>query len=130
MRSTLVLAGLLAFAPLTAARAQAAPAVTNAQQFQDIIKSEVAKAKARLKLTPDQESKLRAHLEEGATKLDILDAEYTQKEDAIVAEYRAKMRKELTPEQQAEWDKIKDEWRARVKARIEARQNAAAAPKK
>ena len=130
MRSTVALLGLLALAPLSVATAQAAPAsASSTKQFDDIITSEVNKAKARLKLTPDQVTKLRAHLEEGAGKLDALDAEYLKKEDAIVADYRARMRKELTPEQQVEWDKIKDEWRERVEARIDARQKAAAGKK-
>lgn len=126
MRLTIAAAALLVVAPLHAAAAQAAPAPTTASQFEAIVQSEVAKAKARLKLTPEQEAKLRAHLEEGASKLDQLDAEYLKKEDAIVADYRARMRKELTPAQQAEWDKIKDEWATRVKAKIDERQKAAA----
>jgi len=38
------------------------------------------------------------------------------KMDALDKEYRAKLRDVLTPTQQAEWDKIKSEYKAKAKA--------------
>ena len=43
--------------------------------------------------------------------MDALYAEIEPREDAIRTEYRGKIREVLTPEQQAEWDKIKGEYR-------------------
>jgi Spy/CpxP family protein refolding chaperone len=43
--------------------------------------------------------------------VDALYAEIEPREDAIRTEYRGKIREVLTPEQQAEWDKIKGEYR-------------------
>ena len=130
MRLQLALAGLLAVAPVTAAHAQAAASPADKMaQFQKVVDNELARIKTRLKLTPEQQSKIRAHLEEGASKLDKLDAEYMKKEDDIVSDYRAKARKELTPEQQAEWDKMKEEYRAKIKAKLAQRQQAAAKQK-
>jgi Spy/CpxP family protein refolding chaperone len=70
------------------------------------VKAELKKIDARLKLTPDQKDKLKGMLEEKWSKMDALDQEY-----------RAKMRDVLTPAQQTEWDKIKSEYRAKVKGK-------------
>jgi hypothetical protein len=69
------------------------------------VKAELQKIDARLKLTPDQKDKMKGILQE---KFD--------KQDALDKEYRAKLRDVMTPTQQAEWDKIKSEYRAKAKA--------------
>ena len=83
--------------------------VARADQAADMaarVKAELKKIDARLKLTPDQKDKLKGMLEEKWSKMDALDQEY-----------RAKMRDVLTPAQQTEWDKIKSEYRAKMKAK-------------
>lgn len=69
------------------------------------VKAELQKIDARLKLSPDQKDKMRGILQEKFDKMDALDKEY-----------RAKLRDVLTPAQQTEWDKIKSEYRAKMKA--------------
>jgi len=69
------------------------------------VKAELQKIDARLKLTPDQKDKMRGILQEKFDKMDALDKEY-----------RAKLRDVMTPAQQAEWDKIKSEYKAKMKA--------------
>ncbi len=75
-----------------------------AAQIQAKVKAELQKIHARLKLSPDQVEKLKGIIEEKWGKMDALDKEYA-----------AKMRDVLTPAQQAEWDKIKSEYKAKVK---------------
>jgi Spy/CpxP family protein refolding chaperone len=70
------------------------------------VKAELKKIDARLKLTPEQKDKLKALIEE---RID--------KGEALAKEYRAKMRDVLTTEQQTEWDKIKGEYKAQMKAK-------------
>ena len=69
------------------------------------VKAELQKIDARLKLTPDQKDKMRGILQEKFDKMDALDKEY-----------RAKLRDVMTPAQQTEWDKIKSEYKAKMKA--------------
>jgi Spy/CpxP family protein refolding chaperone len=69
------------------------------------VKAELQKIDARLKLTPDQKDKMKGILQEKFDKMDALDKEY-----------RAKLREVMTPSQQAEWDKIKAEYKAKMKA--------------
>ena len=69
------------------------------------VKAELQKIDARLKLPPDQKDKMRGILQEKFDKMDALDKEY-----------RAKLRDVMTPTQQAEWDKIKSEYKAKMKA--------------
>jgi Spy/CpxP family protein refolding chaperone len=69
------------------------------------VQAELKKIDARLKLTPDQKDKLRGLIQERLDKADALDKEY-----------RAKMRDVLTPAQQTEWDKIKSEYKAKMKS--------------
>ena len=128
MRITYVAAVLLVTVPIHVARAQGTQptAKTAQQEYGDIIRAEVEDARARLKLTADQEKAVREQLADAAAKLDALDLEYMKKEDEIVTSYRNTIRRQLKPEQQVEWDKIRDEWRDRVKARLEARERAMA----
>jgi hypothetical protein len=84
-------------------------AVVRADQAADMaarVKAELKKIDARLKLSPDQKDKLKGMLEEKWSKMDALDQEY-----------RAKMRDVLTPAQQTEWDKIKSEYREKMKGK-------------
>ena len=69
------------------------------------VKAELQKIDARLKLSPDQKDKMKGILQE---KFD--------KQDALDKEYRAKLRDVMTPAQQTEWDKIKSEYKAKMKA--------------
>lgn len=69
------------------------------------VQAELKKIDARLKLTPDQKEKMKGILQEKFDKMDSLDKEY-----------RAKLRDVMTPAQQAEWDKIKSEYKAKMKA--------------
>ena len=75
------------------------------------LQGELKKIDARLKLTPDQKTQVKALLGEQMDKLDALYAEIEPRETAIVTEYRDKVRGVLTPAQQAEWDKMKGEYK-------------------
>jgi len=77
------------------------------------VRAELQKIDARLKLTPDQKDKLKGILQEK-----------WEKQDALDKEYRAKMRDVLTPAQQTEWDKMKGEYRAKMKERKEKQEKA------
>jgi hypothetical protein len=93
------------------------------------IKERLAEAKARLHLTPDQEEHLRPLLEEEGEKLRAIKAKYGSdtsdqtrramfKEMRVVQQdFRAKLSGILSPEQMAEWDKMRSESRARMRAR-------------
>jgi len=85
-------------------------------------------AKARLQLTPDQEPKLRALLEEESLKVRALQAkrgtdnaptkaEMAREARAIREDFRGKLKAILTPEQMTEWDKMAAERRAEAKER-------------
>ena len=66
------------------------------------VKTELQKIDKRLKLTPEQKEKMKGLIEER-----------WEKAEALTKEYRGKMRDVLTPEQQAEWDKIKGEYKTK-----------------
>jgi hypothetical protein len=106
---------LLLLAAAVAISSQAATAQTTA----DKVKAEFAKISERMKLTDDQKTQLKKLLTEEVNRLDALYKEYEPKENAIIDEYRGKMRAVLTPEQQAEWDKIKKEYGDKMKKKME-----------
>jgi Spy/CpxP family protein refolding chaperone len=112
MRTLFVVAALLVAVPFSSAQAQAKAAAKPQMTVGQAIDAEITSIKQRIKLTPDQEDKLRAYLDQAAADYDKLEDEYDKKDDAITAKYRKKMRAVLSPEQQAEWDKIKSEYRA------------------
>ena len=115
MRYLLVAAAVLVAAPMSAAQAQAVSA-GQAAKVAEAINTEIASIKSRMKLTPDQELKLKKHLADASAAYDKLDLDYEKKDKEISEKYRKKMRGELTPEQQSEWDKIKSEYRTKLKA--------------
>ena len=75
------------------------------------VRAELKKIDARLKLTPDQKTQVSTLLTEQSDKMDALYAEIEPREDALRSEYKQKIRSVLTPTQQAEWDKIKSEYK-------------------
>ena len=109
MRRFIVMFGLLALVVSAAAVAETGKGKRD--EMAGKMKAEMKKIDARLKLTEDQKTQVKALLGEQAEKLDALYAEYEPRETAIVTEYRQKVRNVLTPEQQTEWDKIKGEYK-------------------
>ena len=107
MRRFIVIIGVLAIV----ASATALASGGKQQEVASKIRAELNKIDARLKLSADQKSQVRTLLTEQSDKLDELYAEIEPKETAIRDEYRGKIRDVLTPAQQAEWDKIKGEYR-------------------
>jgi Zn-dependent oligopeptidase len=98
--------------------------------LQEKIAAELKKIDARMKLTPEQKTQLKGIIEEEDTKLTALDKEYDAKEAVIIDDMRGKMKATLTPEQQKEWAKIKEEYSARMKAwRDQQKAKAAASAK-
>ena len=81
------------------------------EEMSNKVQSELKKIDKRLKLNADQKTQIGSLLDEQADKLDALYAEVQPREDAIVTEYRGKIRNVLTPAQQTEWDKIKAEYK-------------------
>ena len=108
MRRLVVMVGVLA---LVASVVALADSEGKRAEVAKKVKAEFAKIDARLKLTPDQKTQVKGLLGEQADKLDALYAEIAPREDAIVTEYRGKIRGVLTPTQQTEWDKIKGEYK-------------------
>jgi hypothetical protein len=121
-RSTLVVALMLAFASGTAlSQAAAADPAT--------IQAAIAEAKARLKLTPEQEEQLKPLIEERSARLKAIrdqhagdDSRRAKREmyrDAkpVMDDYQEKVRAILTDVQEAEWEKMRSEARQRLKER-------------
>jgi len=124
MRTRRILLGAaLAMAASALARQPAPPSPSPEVQRR------IAAAKARLKLTPEQEPKLRALLEEESGKIRAMQAKYgadnsyaTKTERArdlraIRDDFRGKLKGLLTPEQMTEWDKMAAQRRAETKER-------------
>jgi hypothetical protein len=122
LRSTLAVALTLAFAS-GAALSQAA--ATDPARIQ----AAIAEAKARLKLTPEQEAQLKPLIEERSARLkairdqhagdDSRRAKRAMYRDAkpVMDDYQEKVRAILTDEQEAEWEKMRSEARQRLKER-------------
>lgn len=107
MRRFIAVAALLAFVVSAAAFA----AGGKREEIGNKVRAELKKIDARLKLTSDQRTQIRGLLEQQSDKMDELYKEIEPREDAIRTEYRGKIREVLTPQQQAEWDKMKGEYR-------------------
>ena len=132
-RLTLLASALLLAAPMAAhaqqpapkpaakSTAQAAPKTMTADEFEARVRGELKKIKARLKLTPDQETQLRSLMVEEVDRMDALAFRYEGEARQLLTDSRAKMRSVLTPAQQTEWDKIKVEYQERIRARAEQR---------
>jgi Spy/CpxP family protein refolding chaperone len=116
MRRFIVILSLLVLVVSAAAMASGG----KQQEVTDKVKAELKKIDARLKLTPDQKTQIKGMLGEQVGKLDELYASIEPQEKAIRAEYRAKIREVLTPTQQAEWDKIKTEYKEKWNGKSEA----------
>jgi len=109
MRKIAVMVGVLALVASVAALA--AEGAGKKHEVASKLDTELKKIDARLKLSADQKTKIKTLLEEQDGKLDALYKEIEPREKAVVQEYRGKIRGVLTPTQQAEWDKIKGEYR-------------------
>jgi len=93
------------------------------------LQEQLAAAKTRLHLTSDQEERLRALLQEEAEKLRVVESRYgtdtslrtrrakLKEARAVQQDFRARLGGILSPEQMAEWDKMRDEARGRVRER-------------
>jgi hypothetical protein len=87
------------------------------------MRKELAAAKARLKLTPEQEVQLKDLLVEQGGKLkqirasDASRAEKLQQAKAVRQSFRERLTTILSPEQLTEWDRIRDEAIARERQR-------------
>jgi len=109
MRKLFVIVGVLAL--VAAVAALAAETAGKHEEVAAKVRAELAKIDARLRLTPDQKTQVRTLLGQESDKLDALYREIEPRETAIHNEYKAKIRGVLTPTQQAEWDKIKGEYK-------------------
>jgi Spy/CpxP family protein refolding chaperone len=140
MKPTLLLTACLVAGPVTLAWSQEpAPAespkapATAGPTLGERAQERLALLKERLKLTPEQEAKIRPILEEEAAKLKDLRAqrdaagatqdrrERIKQVRAIQQETQDRVNPILTPEQQAEWTKLRDEMRERVRDRYRER---------
>ncbi|HEY6512272.1 MAG TPA: hypothetical protein VI032_09850 [Burkholderiaceae bacterium] len=123
--SVIVLAAALGLAGAAHAqqpRAAAAPASPEAQQ-------RLAQARQRLQLTPEQESKLRALLQDEAHKLRAIRDKYandnslqargarSRELSALQEDFHTKLQGVLSPAQVDEWDKMAAERRAQARER-------------
>lgn len=93
------------------------------------VQAAIEQAKARLKLTPEQEAQMRPLMEERAAKLKAIrdshagDDSRGAKRDmyresrAVADDYQTKVREILTDEQEVEWEKMRAEARERLKER-------------
>ena len=108
MRRYIVILGLIAF---VAAGTALAGSGGKRAEVGNKVQAELNKIDARLKLNTDQKTQVKTLLGEQSEKLDALYAEIEPRETAIRTEYRGKIREVLTPTQQAEWDKIKGEYK-------------------
>jgi len=93
----------------------------------------IAEAKQRLKLTPEQELKLRALLQDEAQKLRAIRDKYADDQtlqgrgarsreiNALQEDFRAKLQQLLSPGQLDEWDKMASERRAEARERQQQR---------
>lgn len=98
------------------------------------VQAAVDDAKARLKLTPEQEAQLKPLMEERAVKLKAIrdkhagdDSRRARREmyreaRPVAEDYQAKVRAILNDEQEAEWEKMRTEGRERLKERYRAGQ--------
>lgn len=93
------------------------------------VQAAVEEAKARLKLTPEQETQLKPLIEERTAKLKALHAKHAgdqsrrarremyREAKPVMEDYQAKVRAILSDEQEAEWEKMRAEARERLKER-------------
>jgi len=124
MRKVVLMVGVLAL--VVSVAALAAETGGKKHEVASKLDAELKKIDARLKLSDDQKTRVRSLLAEQDGKLDALYKEIEPREKAVMQEYRGKIRGVLTPTQQAEWDKIKSEYRAKWNGKQAAGKSAAA----
>ena len=123
MRRILALAALLSAAPLAVAHSQPAtqpaaqPKPMTAAEADARVQAELDKIRKRLTLKPEQQTQLRTLLRAAIQKMDSIDSKAYYEMLAVSDDYRGQMRAVLDAKQQAEWDKIKAEYRERFVAR-------------
>jgi hypothetical protein len=129
IRSDLSVTACLLAALLTGS----APAGTTAADA-DTVQAALDEARARLRLTPEQEAAMKPLMEERAAKLKAIrdrhagDDSRRARRDMfrearpVMDEYQAKVRTLLDEAQEAEWDKMRAEARERLKERYRAGQ--------
>lgn len=93
------------------------------------VQAAIEEAKARLKLTPEQEAQLKPLIEERTARLKAIrdkhagdDSRRARREmyreaRPVAEDYQAKVRAILDDEQEAEWDRMRAEARERLKER-------------
>lgn len=94
------------------------------------VQAAIEEARARLKLTPEQEAQIKPAMEERAAKLKAIRDKYAGEDSRrakrdmyrearpVMDEYQAKVRAILDDEQLAEWEKMRAEARERLKERF------------
>ncbi len=99
-----------------------------------VIQAAITEAKARLKLTPEQEAELKPLIEERTAKLKAIRDKHAGDDSRrakramynearpVMDDYQEKVRAILTDEQEAEWEKMRAEARERLKERYRAGQ--------
>lgn len=93
------------------------------------VQAAMEEAKARLRLTPEQEAQIKPLMEERAAKLKAIHAKHAgdqsrrarremyREAKPVSEDYQAKVRAILGDEQEAEWDRMRAEARERLKER-------------
>ncbi len=93
----------------------------------EVVQAVMEEAKARLKLTPDQEVQLKPVIEERTVKLKAIREKHAgdssrsakramfKEARPVMDEYQQNVRAILTDEQETEWEKMRDEARKRLK---------------
>lgn len=129
-------AGLLLALTLASA-AWAAPTQAPDAARQEQIEQHLQAAKARLKLTPEQEPKLKALLTEEAGKLKAIHDKHAgdssraarraelQEAKTLRQDFRGRLAALLTPEQLREWDRMRDESKDQVREHVREHRHAA-----
>ncbi len=99
-----------------------------------VIQAAITEAKARLKLTPEQEAQLKPLIEERTAKLKAIRDKHAGDDSRrakramysearpVLDDYQEKVRTILTDEQEVEWEKMRAEARERLKDRYRAGQ--------
>ena len=93
----------------------------------EVVRAALEEAKARLKLTPEQEAQLKPVIEDRTIKLKAIKEKHAgdtsrsakramfKEARPVMDDYQQKVRAILTGEQEAEWEKMRDEARTHLK---------------
>ena len=127
---------VVAFSILSSWSVLAAAGADEQAERREAVKQRIAEMKERLQLTPQQEQTIRPLVEAHVAKLrevrSSLGEQPTrdQKRDAarkvheLSAEFSKQVQAQLTPEQQEEWKKLREENRDQLRERVRARRAA------